>query len=404
MNKTQIAFIIAVNNEQYYEECCYYITRLVVPESFDIDIIAVHEADSMCAAYNLAMVSSEAKYKIYLHQDVFIRNRNFLNELLEIFEKDESIGIVGMVGGNHMPKTGVAYRAWNAGSVDCREPDMAYYLVCEPGETRDTYVEAVDGLLIATQYDVPWREDLFHHFDFYDVSQSFEIRKKGYRILVPYQQIPWVIHDSSFAKMVHYDEGRRACLQEYPEFFYSENGFEFEYNEEWDTLSTGLAGQIELLMERGEWQTVATIIERYRCGKMKDSTLEKLGIMSDIMQEEMAAGVQNYFFEYLDSYQKMNEKYLRIRFLFFRMELAEGCEYDELTQGIARGEISCQAVVQFVIHAVIDKKSVLKKIMEIYRRSRKLKEAEYIGQLYTVLKDRQIPIAVTKKLGILNVQ
>ncbi len=27
-------------------------------------------------------------------------------------------------------------------------------------------VECIDGLLMATQYDVPWREDLFDGFDF----------------------------------------------------------------------------------------------------------------------------------------------------------------------------------------------------------------------------------------------
>lgn len=47
-----------------------------------------------------------------------------------------------------------------AGSVDCREPDMAYYLVCAPKVTQDVHAEAVDGLLLVTQYDVPWRADL----------------------------------------------------------------------------------------------------------------------------------------------------------------------------------------------------------------------------------------------------
>ena len=31
MNDKKIAFIIAVNNEQYFEECCFYIHRLSVP-------------------------------------------------------------------------------------------------------------------------------------------------------------------------------------------------------------------------------------------------------------------------------------------------------------------------------------------------------------------------------------
>lgn len=38
-------------------------------------------------------------------------------------------------------------------------------------------VDAVDGLLMMTQYDLPWRDDLFSDFDFYDVSQAFEFRR-----------------------------------------------------------------------------------------------------------------------------------------------------------------------------------------------------------------------------------
>ena len=51
--KDTIAFIICVNNELYFEECKYYIERLKVPAGYDIDVIGIWEADSMCAAYNL---------------------------------------------------------------------------------------------------------------------------------------------------------------------------------------------------------------------------------------------------------------------------------------------------------------------------------------------------------------
>lgn len=401
MNDNSVAFIITVNNEQYYEECCYYINRLIIPAEFDIDIIAVHEANSMCAAYNLGMQSTNAKYKIYLHQDVFIRNKNFINDLLAIFRRDKSIGMVGMVGGNGMPKTGVTYRAWNVGCVDCREPDMAYNLVCDPKETQDMYVEAVDGLLIATQRDIPWREDIFSQFDFYDISQSFEMRKRGYQIVVPHQKIPWVIHDSGFAKMAHYDQERKKCLREYPEFLYAEGGFEFEYNEEWDLLSTELAKRIEGLMGQGEWENVETIIEQYRSGKRKDSTLEELGIMSDINRDERKAGIQIPFFSNANCFEQMYEKYKHIRFLFFRMELnIPETEYQELIKAITDGSISCEAVIHFVLHAVSDKKSVLEKIWEVYQKAGEKCKEERIKMLYEVVKDKPIPIAYIKKARI----
>jgi hypothetical protein len=81
-----------------------------------VDIIGIEEAQSMCEAYNAWMNSSDAKYKVYLHQDVFIREHNFILYLLERFRKDESIGMIGII------------------------------------------VDAVDGLLMATQYDVEWQD------------------------------------------------------------------------------------------------------------------------------------------------------------------------------------------------------------------------------------------------------
>ena len=59
----KISFIICVNNEIYFDECRYYIERLHVPDGYEIDVLAIRDADSMCAAYNLGMKSSDAKYK-----------------------------------------------------------------------------------------------------------------------------------------------------------------------------------------------------------------------------------------------------------------------------------------------------------------------------------------------------
>ena len=127
MDEKKIAFIICVNNELYFEECVYYINRLIIPEGFSTDVIAIREADSMCAAYNAGMQSSDAKYKIYMHQDVMIRKAHFVENIVTLFAQKD-VGMIGMIGGTGMPKTGVTYRAWNVGMVDCRDPEMAYYL------------------------------------------------------------------------------------------------------------------------------------------------------------------------------------------------------------------------------------------------------------------------------------
>ena len=55
----------------YLDERVYYINKLEIPTEYEIDIITVRDADSMTSGYNAAMQTSDAKYKIYIHQDVF---------------------------------------------------------------------------------------------------------------------------------------------------------------------------------------------------------------------------------------------------------------------------------------------------------------------------------------------
>ena len=67
----------------------------------------------------------------------------------------------------------------------------------------------------ATQYDIEWREDIFTGWDFYDASQSMEFRKAGYKVIVPYMDKPWVIHDDGFLNLQEYEKYRKIYISEY---------------------------------------------------------------------------------------------------------------------------------------------------------------------------------------------
>ena len=55
-------------------------------------------------------------------------------------------------------------------------------------------VQAVDGFFMATQYDLPWREDLFSGWHFYDISQCMEFQRAGYKVVIPQQTDAWALH------------------------------------------------------------------------------------------------------------------------------------------------------------------------------------------------------------------
>lgn len=215
MDEKKFCFIMCGNKEHYEKACLRFIDRLNIPEGYQAEARIVHEADSMASGYNQAMRASDAKYKIYLHQDTFIIEPAFLEKLLEIFS-EKSIGMVGLVGTPALSKDGVM---WNGERIGCNYECNIIFTTCYGKAAAKPYapVEAIDGFLMATQEDIPWREDLFQGWDFYDVSQSFEFRRAGYQVVVPFTEQPWCLHDCGIMNLENYDTWRDVFLKEYME-------------------------------------------------------------------------------------------------------------------------------------------------------------------------------------------
>lgn len=215
MNERKFCFIICTNDELQLQECILYLSLLHVPEGYETELITITDAASMTSGYNEGMMASDARYKIYLHQDSFIVEPYFLDKLLELFQQNERIGMIGTLGTERLASDGIMWHGERCGSV---------YLPDQHGGSNIRLlrqgvleVEALDGLLMATQYDLPWREDLFQGWHFYDVSQCMEFRRAGYKIVVPGQEKNWVIHSCGVCSLQLYEETRALLLQAYPE-------------------------------------------------------------------------------------------------------------------------------------------------------------------------------------------
>lgn len=220
MNDKKICFIFCTNNRQYADECLLYLSLLQVPDGYETEVLAIEDAVSITVGYNEGMRASDAKYKVYMHHDTFITEPQFIKKLLDIFGQDEKIGMIGMVGAERLSKDGVMWHEERCGDF-YRLDQMIEGRLKGIERLKDGIreVEAVDGLLIATQYDIPWREDVFKGWDFYDVSQCMEFRRAGYRIVVPAQRPAWVNHACGAPSFWHYEENRKLALQEYPEIW-----------------------------------------------------------------------------------------------------------------------------------------------------------------------------------------
>lgn len=363
MDQNKIAFIICTNNELYCSECIWYINQLIVPAGYEIDIISISDAESMCTAYNAAMQSSDAKYKVYLHQDVFIYNRHFIIDVLKVFQSDDSIGMLGVIGGINLPQNAVTWNAWNMGATFACDNDHAYVFNYFRGEDHHcTQAEAIDGMIMITQYDIDWREDLELGWDFYDISQSLEFRRKGYKIGIPYQENPWCMHDCGHSKFHHYDEARKIVLKEYRDFF--SDKYEPVHSDEKFLLEEQIFSTILSLLERGAFLEALQIKESMNNKRISNNNLQYALNILEIYSEEQIAEVETSFFENCDSWEMLIEKYTEIKFIIRHIENDTNMEHvNILVKMIQEKELSKAAVWSIAKHCALNRTKVFRKLI-----------------------------------------
>ena len=205
----RVAFITCVTDEEQYATCRRHLRALEVPTGFSVEYVAVRGAPSMAAGYEAARRASQARYKVYLHQDVYVVHRGFLYELIRLFQTYPRLGMVGVVGATRLPASGVWFvnnplhcygRVWEyrrpggpAGLLG-RANRRRLHLMCFRSFVGDYLpAVAVDGLLVATQYDLPWRDEL-GGFDLYEQVHALQYIRAGLEVGIARQERVWCVH------------------------------------------------------------------------------------------------------------------------------------------------------------------------------------------------------------------
>lgn len=272
MDSKKICFIMCVNDWEYANEAIYFINRLHVPNGYVTDILTVEDAPCMAGGYNEAMRASDAKYKVYLHQDVMIVCRDFIFHMLDCF-KDEKIGMLGVVGAPVLAKSKVMWQGERVGWIytgnSYRTEEWKLGEVHGPFQR----VEAIDGLLMATQADIPWRADIFDKWDFYDVSQSFEFARAGYDVVVPHMEEPWCLHDDGFMNLKDYYGERDKFIEEYCRAETCEDGGYALLMRELDAAPE----DYRLYLKLGDWYADRNPNQAYLCYENAEYFCEKSG-------------------------------------------------------------------------------------------------------------------------------
>lgn len=220
-DESKICFIICDNHEQDLEECLLYLSLLDVPEGFETELFVIDDAETLAKGYNEGMHASNAKYKIYLRPNALVVEKKILQKLIDLFGSDKQIGMIGSFGSASLPKDAIMWHGDMCGKV-YREEDWNKNCHTEIAEVGNKYreVEVIQGDFMATQYDLPWREDVLDGWSFHAVPHSFEFQRAGYKVVVPAQDTLWIQHvKGRDMELYHEESQRQKILTEYSEFF-----------------------------------------------------------------------------------------------------------------------------------------------------------------------------------------
>lgn len=319
MRDRKIAFIICVNDVEYYKECIRYIQDLYVPEGYEIEVLGVQDAESTVQAYNEGMHASDAKYKVYLQQNTFVINQYFIQEALEVFRQNENIGMLGVVGNTKIPD-GNKRPKWNVGKIleyDGRCIRDTDYLK-QPDAGAYGLVEAVDDVLIMTQHDIEWDVVALKDGVAYYIAQSAAMRKRGYQVVIPYQKQAWCYHDC-------------GVREQEPE----------KRNE-----AINLRKLLVRYMELHAYEELCQIVEVQRENWGADTQLrEIMNLMEIYTLEEMSeTGIHSEWF-YLQTWEQMYTYYMQVHWSLIRLGFGKEDErIAEVRDLVESGKVSRDAI------------------------------------------------------------
>lgn len=145
---------------------------------------------SIFEAYNLGIGRSKGDFLCFMHDDILLHTLNWGLLVMNIFEQNKQLGLLGIAGAKSKTKMPSAW--WN-----CPEEDKLFYLRQhvrdgsiedrEKGFT-DKYREkvvAIDGVFMIAKRDKRFRfQEALKGFHCYDLNISFDYIKLGYTIMV----------------------------------------------------------------------------------------------------------------------------------------------------------------------------------------------------------------------------
>lgn len=216
-------------------------------------------------------------------------------------------------------------------------------------------MKAIDGLIVITQIDIPWREEILDGWDFYDISQSLEMDRHGCKVVIPYQEKPWCYHDCGVSEIGKYHFYRHRMIEEYPEYFIEDGEIEnpeirLQRQEEIRRIWSGMMK----LISAGAYDELADLMCSVRESLPEDTHIREIANLMEIYSLEKASS-DSIFSEWwlLKDWKQIYEYYRWVRFVLLRIGFQREDERaDEVRMLVKEGRISSKAVRKIFIATV----------------------------------------------------
>jgi hypothetical protein len=182
-----LSIVICSKNKELCDQLVANINQTIgIP--FELEIIT--GADSITEAYETGMRKSTGEFCLFLHEDVLFRSQNWGQPLLDQFNSDPILGLIGVAGSK--THTMVPSAWW-----DCSEDEKVIRILQhkpdgsiddqDQGFENEKFVDVavVDGVFMVLRKDVGAHFDqALTGFHGYDLDLSLAVQEKGFKVAV----------------------------------------------------------------------------------------------------------------------------------------------------------------------------------------------------------------------------
>ena len=181
------------------------------------EIISSDNSDGrkgICEVYNNGVAQAKYETLCFMHEDIEMKTENWGRKVIEIFDQDSEIGLIGIAGGGyksltpsgwynyHLEENGGFYCNLIQGYKYAEKPDKLDYR--NPNNALSSGVACIDGCWFCTRkkaaLQYPFDQNLLKKFHGYDLDFSLAI-SQSYKAVVTFEVLLKHFSEGKFDKV-----------------------------------------------------------------------------------------------------------------------------------------------------------------------------------------------------------